>query len=537
MIRRWDGSLVDCNQQYLDHLGVTREGAQSVSAWDIIHPDDHDRVQERLDALRAGEIDRMQIEYRLTGHVEGRWVRINAVRLDTDGPGQSYVLSSVEDITETQLQREALEYSARHDSLTGALNREALMQLLDGHVEAERTLPDLLIVDLDRFKLVNDSLGHLRGDRVLQTVKHRITALVDPAGGTVARLGGDEFAVVVDGLSPDAVIELAEQVRSSLEAPLEVDGRSARQTVSVGVAFGGDCVSANEMMAKGDRAMYAAKRKGRNCTVAFDVTMRDEALERVALERGLRRALELDEFEVFLQPEFSLRDRAILGAEALVRWRHPVEGLLPAGRFIEVAEEAGMIDEIGRFVLREACRAFARFEGAGERSLLRVNISALEFARPELPDLVRAALDESGLAPERLCLEMTETTLMDSPSVVVATLERLHEIGVEFAIDDFGTGYSSLAYLRELHVDALKIDRSFVNEIETNGGCLAIVESIVGLGRAMSLAVVAEGIENETQARLLADLGVVRGQGYLVSPALPASDFAQFADGRWAGAE
>ncbi len=455
-------------------------------------------------------------------------VQTHAVELQAGNSPDPLLLSSIEDVTEVHEQRSELDWAARHDSLTGVANRFAMLERIEQIQGRFGRLPHLLLTDLDRFKLINDSLGHFVGDQVLAEVGRRIVEQVGELG-LVARLGGDEFAVVVDDLDEEHVRDLAERLRRALGRPLDIGGRLTTQTISIGVAIGDECANPTELLVRADRAMYAAKELGRNRYVVFDASMRDEGLARVAIERELRSAIDHDQLEVHFQPEFALDDLRILGAEALIRWRHPERGLLPAAYFIDVAEQSGLIDDIGRFALREACRSFAEIttDACDPSLVLRVNISGREFSRPELPDLVRTALADAGLPPERLCLEMTETTLMDAPDVVLETFERLHGIGVEFAIDDFGTGYSSLVYLKRYPVDALKIDRSFVGDVDSDTDSRAIVESIVGLGHALSLPLIAEGIETEQQLDILRMLGCERGQGYLVSPAVPAERLAE----------
>ncbi len=529
-IRTGDGALVDCNQQYLDLLGLTRQEAEAANLSDLVPPEDWTWLSERIEQLNRGEVNRLRHDVRLVKpDLTWRWVRSSAVQLRPSGSSEALMLTSVEDVTENHTQRTELEYTATHDSLTGVATRDAIFATIDRFALANHRMPNLLMIDLDRFKLTNDSLGHVVGDQVLRAVVDRILGQVRDFD-MVARLGGDEFAVVVPDSSVEGAHRLAERLRRSMEEPLDVDGRLISQTISIGVALGQDCSTTPELLIRADRAMYVAKAKGRNRQVVFDDSMRDEALAWSAMERELRHAIDHDQLDVYFQPEFSLDDRRILGAEALLRWHHPEKGLMTAGYFIDVAEQSGLIDELGRFALKRACHAFAKVttSAADDQLMLRVNISGREFARPELPDLVRTALNDSGLPPERLCLEMTETTLMDSAEMALETFTRLHEIGVQFAIDDFGTGYSSLIYLKQFPVDALKIDLRFVEDIATNTDSRAIIESIISLGAALSLQVVAEGIETEEQRRILHDLGCEQGQGYLVSAALSPEDFLAF---------
>ncbi len=528
-IHTWDGALVDCNQQYLELVDLSREQAEGSPLWSTLDAEDRNWADERTRQLRRGDVNRLQRDVRaVQSDGSSVWIRINSVPLKISGSSESFCFTSAEDVSENHAQRAELEYAARHDPLTGVANRDAMLDTIDRILGARGRLPSLMIIDLDRFKLVNDSMGHVMGDRVLREVAER---LQDHVRGldVVARLGGDEFAIVLPDITVENAERLAGRLRRSFEQPLEIDGRPVPQTISIGVAMGEDCKDSRDLLVQADRAMYAAKAKGRNRAVVFDELMRDEDVARLALERELRHAIDHGQLEMHFQPEFALDDRRIVGAEALLRWRHPARGLLSAGSFIQVAEDCGMIDDIGRLALREACRSFAAINAAlGTELPLRVNISAREFARPELPDLVRAALDDSGLRSDRLCLEMTETTVMDSPEVALDTFTHLHEIGVEFAIDDFGTGYSSLTYLKGFPVDAVKIDCGFIEDIVTNGDSQAIVASIVSLSRALSLQVVAEGIESDQQLEILRNIGCERGQGFLVAGALPPAEFLSF---------
>lgn len=535
-IRTWGGDLVDCNRQYLDLYGFDRENADRSNLRELLDEAHSEASMAEFERLRRGEIDRLTTTMEVTrGDGSKFWAHIHSVPLRVPGRSETLVLTSIEDVTEVHVQRIELEHAARHDSLTGVANRSQMSDAIDRFHQLNGKLPAVVIVDIDRFKLINDVFGHAVGDEVLQVVAQRITSQLRP-GDVVARLGGDEFAIVIQRLSRAGAVRLAQRLLRAIEAPLEIDGRTIGQTMSVGVALSEGSQDPADLLKRADRALYAAKAAGRNTHVVFDESLQDEVLARQALERELRSALTANELEMQFQPEFSLLDGHVLGAEALLRWEHPHRGLIPADEFIPAAEHSGLIDEIGRFALREACRKFVTIPGS-EGLLLRVNISAREFSRPELPDLVEAALAESGLEPHRLCLEMTETTLMDAPQLVLATFTRLSALGVKSAIDDFGTGYSSLSYLKQFPVDTLKIDREFIHDVVDDPESRAIVASILHLGDAMGMDVVAEGVETVEQVEVLRDLGCSRAQGYLVSPALPCADFGRFLRDRAAAPE
>ena len=537
-MRTLQGVFVDCNQQYLDLYGLQREEAADINLMELLRPSHRERVADSLAAIAREEVDRFENEVEVVRGDGARiWVRSRAVALHVPGWPDRLVVTSVEDITSERQQRDELVFAATHDPLTGVANRVFMRDRIDQTAELEGHLPTLFILDLDRFKLVNDSLGHVVGDRVIQVAVDRLTAQAE-ADDLVARLGGDEFAIAVWQITEAEAHRFAERLIRSFEQPLVVDQRAISQTISVGVAAGESAADSAELFVNADRALREAKVQGRDVHVTFDESLRGEVLKSLELERDLRSALSEGQLELYFQPEFDVESLKVVGAEALLRWHHPTRGLIPAREFIEIAEHSGMIDDIGRFALRNAALSFDKIcQSLGRRGLgLRVNISAREFARPELPGLVRTLLAETGLEAGRLCLEMTEMTLMDAPEVALATLAALREIGVQVAIDDFGTGYSSLAYLKRFPVDVIKIDRTFIADVVTDSDSTTIVESIVSLGEALSLGLVAEGVENEQQLEIVRRLGIERAQGNLVSAALSPADFVAFVQQR-AGAD
>ncbi len=434
------------------------------------------------------------------------------------------------DVTERREMAARLEYAAVHDTLTGAVTRDVLLAELDRLLAAPPDTsvarPCLLFVDLDRFKVVNDSLGHAAGDAVLRLVVDRLLWCLRP-DDVVARIGGDEFAVLLRSVFPEEAIAVADRARRALDSPFLVNGVEIRQTVSIGMAAPGDdgTTTAEDLLRRADRAMYEAKQRGRNRFEIFDDELRDEVDARVRLERLLRSAIERRELLVHFQPEVHLHTREVIGMEALVRWRHPERGMLQAGEFIEVAEESGLIHEIGRYVLGQACREFAQLDRRRREGIaLRINISAREFVRGDLVARVAEALHESQVEPHELCLEVTEHTIMSHPELADRQFELLEALGVRFAIDDFGIGYSSFSHIKRFPVAVIKIDRSFVADLPAGRESRAIVTSIVGLARALDLTVVAEGVENEQQAQALAELGCDRAQGYLFGRAMSIGD-------------
>jgi diguanylate cyclase (GGDEF)-like protein/PAS domain S-box-containing protein len=525
-IRTLDGILVDCNHQYLNLLGVGRDEAEHHGLEEAILEPHRSSLADEARRLRTGEIDELRAECEYQRADGSRfWARTNTVQLLVPGSSERFLLTSVEDITENQAQRIELEFAARHDPLTGVANRNELADAIERYTRQNGEAPALVAIDLDRFKAVNDAFGHIVGDEVLKVVAARVASEVR-SDDVVARLGGDEFAIVAPRLDAGGAAHLAERLLARFAEPVVVEGGRIDQRTSIGIALGEGRTDGHDLLVRADRALYAAKQRGRDGFVLFDDSMQDEVLHRLELERDLRVAIDRSQLEVHFQPEFSLVDGHVLGVEALLRWEHPGRGQVPADEFIVVAEQSGLIAEIGRFALHTACRVFRTIvdELDDDELVLRINISAREFARPELPDVVASALDAAGLPARRLCLEMTETTLMDAPELALTAFTHLQEVGVKSAIDDFGTGYSSLSYLKRFPVDCVKIDRAFVVDVDDDPDTRAIVESIMGLAEAMDLEVVAEGVETEEQSEVLRRLGCERAQGFLVSGALPAPD-------------
>jgi diguanylate cyclase (GGDEF)-like protein len=410
-------------------------------------------------------------------------------------------------------------HRAAHDALTGLPNRVLLRERLAVALgRAEGTGAALLYIDLDNFKVVNDSLGHQAGDRLLVGVARRLRAAVRPAD-TVARLGGDEFTILLaEGADLAAATTVAERVTAALQAPFSVDGREFFASTSIGIAVSGpDLSEPDDLLRAADTALYRAKRLGKGCAQTYDPSLRAEAERRLALEHDLRRALARDEFQVHYQPVVDLATGAVREVEALVRWRHPECGLVAPAEFLPVADETGLIVPIGQFVLDEACRQVTRWqvEHPSDPPLaLAVNVSAREFRRPTVVVDVMRALLTTGLSPSSLVLEITESSMMENAEATLATLRDLKALGVRLAVDDFGTGYSSLAYLKRFPVDALKVDRAFVRGLEQDREDQALVSAMVAAADALHLTVVAEGIETAAQVELLRRQGCGLGQGF-----------------------
>ncbi|HXC18068.1 MAG TPA: EAL domain-containing protein [Holophagaceae bacterium] len=423
-----------------------------------------------------------------------------------------------------------LTHQAHHDALTGLPNRVLLEdRLTQALAQARRNEQQvaLLFIDLDGFKGVNDTLGHPAGDALLRLVAQRLASGVR-ASDTLARMGGDEFAIVLQEVrDTPSTARVAEKLLESLRLPFQVEGRDLRISASIGVAFfPGDGTDAETLLRHADVAMYRAKASGRNASRCFTPELQDQMEARLDLDRRLDQALREDEFTLHYQPQFHPGGR-LTGFEALVRWNHPKLGLVPPAKFIPAAEESGLILPLGRWVLEEACRQMVRWRQGGARDLvMAVNVSAIQFADPGWVDTVAQVLDRHGLPPHCLELELTESLVMDPGSEAGRRLTRLQEMGVGLAIDDFGTGYSSLSYLHRLPISVLKIDQSFVHELQPGSEARSgpILQAIVGLARHLGLQVVAEGVETEDQRAFLAGLGCDALQGFLLGRPAPPEE-------------
>ena len=485
--------------------------------------------QAMWQALRDADFWQGEIwNRRKDGQVYPEFQTISAVR-DADGTLTNYV-AVFADITEVKRSQEELDFLANHDPLTELPNRrlfnERLLHALDGR-EREGGELAVLFLDLDDFKNVNDSLGHPTGDQLLKAVASRLRHRMR-AGDTLARIGGDEFLILledVDGAQGAAVT--AQKLLDSFARPFPVAERELSLSASLGISLcPADGDDAETLIKNADAAVFRAKEAGRSQYQFYTAELTATASERLDLERGLRRALEGGELEVHFQPQLELASGRIVGAEALVRWRHPEQGLVPPGRFIPVAEDTGLILPIGEHVLEVACRSARQWQAAGHcLQRMAVNVSAVQVQRQDLPGLLERIVAETDFWPACLEVEVTEATFMRETERATEALGALRAMGVETAIDDFGTGFSSLGYLKQLPVDTLKIDKSFVGDVPGDANDAAIVRTIIAMGRSLGLQVVAEGVETEAQAEFLRSEGCALGQGFLYSRPVPADDF------------
>jgi diguanylate cyclase len=424
-----------------------------------------------------------------------------------------------------------LRHIASHDALTGLPNRVLLDDRLSqavAHAESDGHSFAVALFDLDRFKVVNDSLGHRAGDQLIKEVAHRLAGIARSTD-TVGRLGGDEFLFIMDRLAKREDAELiARRAVKALQTPIRLDGVDLHTSASIGIAmFPADGRNAETLIANADAAMYCAKQRGRNNIQLYAAGMNSATQERVKLESELHQALSLKQFELHYQPKVDTKTGLIHGAEALVRWRHPQRGLVPPAEFIPLAESCGLIDSIGEWVVRESCRQARAWQLEGLQPLrVAVNLSAFQFRHGNLLQMIREALQAAQLEPRFLEVEITESALMSDPEESVTILEQLSRMGVVVSVDDFGTGYSSMSYLRRFPIDKLKIDRGFIAELISRADDASIVRAIVSLAHSLRLKVVAEGVETREQLDLLKSLGCDQYQGFCFSPAVPAPQFA-----------
>jgi diguanylate cyclase (GGDEF)-like protein/PAS domain S-box-containing protein len=467
---------------------------------------------------------------RKSGEVYPEMLTIRAVR---DGGGQvsSYV-GVFDDISMSKASEARLQFVQHHDPLTGFPNRVLFMSLLEHSIrKAQRDHAQLavLIIDVDRFKDVNDSFGHALGDRLLQLVGERLKTRLR-AMDTVARLGGDEFALMLETVNgPDGAAGVADEIIAMMDRPFQLaTGIDVHVAVSIGLSlFPEHGSSASDLLQHADAALYRAKSEGRGCYRYFSEDLTTAARHRIGLEARLHRAVAQNELRVFYQPQVNIATGRIEGAEALVRWQDPVEGLMSPARFIPIAEDSGLISEIGAWVLRQTCLQGQRWREAGLPPLrLAVNLSPKQFLRNQLESMITSALADSGFPPNCLELELTESGLIEGDGPVLAMLNRLRAAGLRVAIDDFGTGYSSLSYLRRFSLDVLKIDKSFVDGLPQEKDGRAIVAAIVAMGHTLGFTILAEGVENPRQLDFLRAVGCELYQGYLCSPPVPAEQFA-----------
>jgi diguanylate cyclase (GGDEF)-like protein/PAS domain S-box-containing protein len=525
-----NGMIVNSSPHLAAMIGKHDVDTAGVDAIEMIEPVEQGRFRAALDNVRAttGVVKEIEVH---TGHPDGspRWFGMRLVNLMDESSVGALVIN-IHDVTDRKRAEEELTHRAFHDSLTGLANRALFHDRVEHALQRNaRSGADMAVIflDIDGFKTVNDSRGHESGDRVLQEIAGRLLSAVRSAD-TVARLGGDEFAVLIEQSSRavDEASTIADRVLQSLTAPLHIGDHQLVLSASIGISVGDGESTASSMLRDADVAMYRAKTTGKAKWTLYDPAMREAAIERLELETDLVNALANDQFKLVYQPIIELESEDIVGFEALLRWHHPTRGVIGPDSFIPIAEENGTIVAIGEWVLQEACRVGAQWQKRyPERHLsMAVNLSTRQVATREIVNQVRDALEHSGLAPDSLVLEMTETVLVHDTALASTRLHELRDLNVKLAIDDFGTGYSSLSYLRQFPVDILKIDRSFINSITDRNQIPAIVRGLLDLGKTLKLETVAEGIELGVQRDTLRDQHCEFGQGFLFAHPLSSAE-------------
>jgi diguanylate cyclase (GGDEF)-like protein/PAS domain S-box-containing protein len=492
---------------------------------------DQPDLQRLRDAVAAGsEVSVLLRNYRKDGTLFWNAIRISPLR--NDAGIVTHFVGIQSDVTELKQYQAELEYRANYDGLTGLANKNLLTDRLDHAIaftDRSHRKFALLYLDLDRFKIINDSLGHASGNVLLRTIAMRLRECVRESD-TVARLGGDEFSVILNELDNTGSIgAVSQKILTEIDQPVKIDGREVFTSASIGVCvFPEDGETRAALLKNADTAMYRAKQHGRNQVCFYTEDLNAGALERLQLEADLRRALATHEFELHYQPRVDLSSGRIMSVEALIRWRREGHGIMPPAAFIPLAEETGLIVPIGEWVLRTACEQMKRWRDAGYGHMrVAVNLSPRQFRQPDLTGTISAILRDIGLDSRHLELEITEGIAMHDPQVTQRLLPDLGAIGITHAIDDFGTGYSSLAYLKRFPIDYLKIDQSFVQGVPDDLDDANIARAIIGLGRSLEVMIIAEGVETEAQRAFLHAQGCHEMQGYLFCKPQPAEGLAE----------
>ena len=522
-----EGRILECNDKFPDYIGSTREKIIGLSMLTEVKDQ---LLAEPIRRAIAGETVAFESPYTSTTGNRSSIYKFHFQPVTLEGVF-AFVLAFAEDISDRKLAEAHVEHMAHHDALTGLANRTLLNDRLKHAItnaQRRRRTQALLFIDLDHFKTVNDTMGHSAGDALLLEVAQRLRECVRESD-TLARIGGDEFVILLTNLiRPDDATRVAEKLIAALGLPISVENHIFNITASVGIAvWPGDGADAETLMRNADVAMYHAKNSGRNNYQFFTPEMNARAFEAMIMEAALRKALQRDEFLLHYQPQIDFRSGRIVGAESLIRWQHPELGLVPPGKFIPIAEERGLIGKLGDWVLHAACRQAMIWQKAGIPLVpIAVNISALQFKEGALRDSVLSALKETGLAPEYLVLEITESVVMDDAEQAITVLRELREMGIAIEIDDFGTGYSSLSYLKRLPIHRLKIDQSFVRDLTTDADDAAIIGAIINMAKSLKLEIIAEGVETQAQAAFLDAQGCQAMQGFLFSRPQAADEFS-----------
>ena len=531
-----EGQIQRVNPALCAMVGWRPEEIATLTMFELTHLDEQEADLSLVFEFLEGRTEASRRDTRFvtaTGQVI--WVELSLAAVRHPDDSIWYFVAQVLDITHRVKAEEDLIHLAAHDPLTGLANRLELADDITRALYARQRSGKptaVLMIDLDRFKNINDTLGHAAGDELLIAVAQRISSTVR-AGDLVARPGGDEFIVVMREIDdPTEAVRAASRIVAELRAPFQSQGAEFFVTASIGIAVSTSSSVADDLVREADTAMYVAKEGGRDRVAVFNEELRLTVALRLSIEGDLRRALERDEFVVWYQPEIDLATGSVVAVEALLRWRHPDGDIYPASRFIEIAEETGLVLDIGTWVLGQACAqaaAWAR-DRPGRPLSVRVNVSALQVAETGLLESFDSIISDSGADPTRLCIELTETALLHNTPTVHANLDGIRSRGATIALDDFGTGFASLSTLRSYPIDLLKIDRSFITDMISSEYDLRLVKAIVALADVLGLSVTAEGVEHEEQARVLRSVGCPSAQGFLYSKAVPPEEITAMLD-------
>jgi diguanylate cyclase (GGDEF)-like protein/PAS domain S-box-containing protein len=521
-----EGRVFDCNDSFAQMLGYHDRAAllESGDASPYLEPNEREWLFSELEKDRS--MARVEVSLRKADGTPV-WALQNLAMIDEEG--RRFVEGTAFDITARRLAEEQIAYQTNYDALTGLPNPNLLRERLEvalTHSERAARHVCVAFLDLDHFKAINDTLSHRVGDQLLQLVAYRLQNCLREYD-TVARLGGDEFTVILQHVkSRDDAAHIATKLLQSIREPFLLEGREFFMTASMGLAISGPHgTDAETLLRNADVAMYRAKDSGRNMFEFFGQSSGDHAAERFELENDLRRALQREELRLHFQPQIDSATNRILCMEALLRWYHPTRGLIPPATFIPIAEEVGLIIPIGEWVLEQACTEAASWRrDHGWDLRVAVNLSPRQFHQKDLPDVIARVLEKTGLPADYLEIEITESNAMQNPEMAIKTLSFLKAMGLRISIDDFGTGYSSLSHLRRFPIDSLKIDQSFVRDIETNENDAAIVSAVIAMAHKLRLTVIAEGVETEQQSKFLRSQQCEQMQGFLFSKPRPVED-------------
>lgn len=535
MIHAENGEVLEINKAWSEATGYSHADIPTIPIWlRNAYPEKVQAMQKIVEKMYGitHRVDQGERVIRCKDGSSRTW-HFSAAPVGRLPDGRRFIVSMAQDVSDRKVAQQQIEFLAYHDALTGLPNRLLAKDHLEqATLAAERANKKvaLLFVDLDKFKTINDSLGHVIGDGLLKRVSLRLRECLREID-TLSRQGGDEFLIVLNNMpDTDSITVVAEKILARMAEPFEVEHHDLAISLSIGIAvYPHDGKDFDTLLKKSDTAMYQAKESGRNTYRFHTEQMNIDAIEHLRMRNGLRRALEHGEFVLHYQPQISLATGGVIGAEALIRWNHPELGMVPPGRFISIAEDSGLIVPIGEWVLREACRQAVAWRKAGLPELfIAVNLSAVQFKRGDVEKCVLQALAESGLNPSLLELELTESILIKDTEKVLAKVRQLKSLGVKLSIDDFGTGYSSLSYLKQFNVDKLKIDQSFVRDMADDPNDAAIVRAIIQMAKSLNLTTIAEGVENERQLSLLRLQHCDEVQGYHFARPMPAEEFANF---------